>query len=209
MEEVMPFLPSLSEILNVMKSKNYRVYEGNNPSNRSFNIVGIRNKALSPDKFDDTLAIFHLIPGATDLLMFPITTDPSPYYLKNPVNSKGTAVLKEDQYVDTYAISQHSPPSGNKHQAVCQRLAKVTVFRDGDKDGKLNFKSPDLGMHGINIHRGPSNGDWDSKNKNYSAGCQVFADADDFNIFMSRARDERKNVGNVFTYTLLNQKDFE
>lgn len=141
-------------------------------------------------------------------MYFSITTDPSPHYLRHPVNAKGTAILKEGQYLDTHSVSMHSPPSGNKHQAVCQRLGKVTVFRDSNKDGKLNLVNPESGMFGINIHKGPVNGDWDSKNLNYSAGCQVFADADDFQIFMDRCKKESTEAGNKFTYTLLNESDF-
>ena len=63
-------------------------------------------------------------------------------------------------------------------------------------------------MFGINIHKGPKNGDWNSKNKNYSAGCQVFADSDDFELFMRRCRKESDDVKNIFTYTLLNEGDF-
>lgn len=205
----MLFSPSLERILAVMQSKNYKLYRSAKPAERSLNLVGIRRKTLSPDKFDDTLALFHLIPGASDLLLFPITTDPSPYYLRKPVTSKGTAILKEAQYVNVYKITQHAPPSGNKHEAVCQRLGKVTVFRDNNKDGKLDLVNPEQGMFGINLHRGPKNGNWESNNPNYSAGCQVFADADDFALFMARCKKEREETKqNIFTYTLLNESDF-
>ena len=122
--------------------------------------------------------------------------------------SAGTAILKEGQYIDTHRVSMHSAPSGNKHMAVCQRLGNVTVFRDKNKDGKLDFVNPQSGMFGINIHKGPLNGDWDTKNPNYSAGCQVFADADDFKIFLDRCKKEAADVKNVFSYTLLNESDF-
>jgi hypothetical protein len=204
----MLFTPSLGDIVNVMQRKGYTVYSGAQPADKTLNIVGIRRNTNSPDKFDDTLALFHLLRGAEDLVLFPITTDPSPHYLRNPVNNKGTAILKEGQYVSAYKISMHSPPSGKKHEAVCQRLGRVTVYRDNNRDGTLHFVDPEDGMFGINIHRGPKNGDWDSTNPNYSAGCQVFADAEDFNFFMSRCKEEASLAGREFTYTLMNESDF-
>jgi hypothetical protein len=202
------FTPSVDQITRVMTSKNYKLYKGQKTGERGLNLVGIRRKTSSPDKFDDTIAIFFLIPGAADIMYFSITTDPSPHYLRRPVNADGTAILKEGQYVDTHQVAMHSPPSGNKHLAVCQRLGKVTVFRDNNKDGKLDLVNPQSGMFGINIHKGPLNGDWDTKNLNYSAGCQVFADADDFQLFLNRCKKEASDVKNVFTYTLLNENDF-
>lgn len=203
------FSPSLNDIISAMNRKNYILYQGSGRSTRNLNIVGIRRKNITPGKFDDTIAIFYLIPGAYDLIMFPITTDPSPFYLKKPSNISGTAILKEGQYVDTYAIDTHRPPSGKNHLALCQRLGKVTVWRDNSKDGKMNFQNPDFGMHGINIHRGPKNGKWNDPDPNYSAGCQVFADRDDFSIFMKRCGKEKiETNSNVFTYTLLNEADF-
>lgn len=202
------FTPTLDEITRVMTAKGYKLYKGQKKGERGLNLVGIRRKTASPDKFDDTIAIFFLIPGAADVMYFSITTDPSPHYLKHPINSAGTAILKEGQYIDTHKVSMHSPPGGNKHMAVCQRLGNVIVFRDKNKDGKLNFVNPQSGTFGINIHKGPLNGDWDTKSPNYSAGCQVFADADDFKIFLDRCKKEAADVKNVFSYTLLNESDF-
>jgi hypothetical protein len=207
----MAFMPSLVQIVKVMEAKSYRLYRGTKPQQRGLNIVGIRSRADSPDKFDDTIAIFYLLPSAADLMLFAITTDPSPYYLKKPIKgTPGTAILKEGQYKDVYKIATHKPSGGSGHTAVCQRLGEVTVWRDNTKDGTLNYVNPQTGMFGINIHKGPANGDWDSKSLNYSAGCQVFADLDDFALFMKRCNKEMADTEqNVFTYTLLNEKDFD
>jgi hypothetical protein len=43
----------------------------------------------------------------------------------------------------------------------------------------------------------------------YSAGCQVFADPDDFDEFMAILYKAREEWGNKFTYTLLESKDIE
>lgn len=197
--------PTIEKILEVMATKKYRVYD--TPSvDWNLNIIGVRNKALQPHKFDDTLILFHRFLGNWSISYYPITTDPSMHYLLHPVNPKGTAILEENQYVNAYAIDKHN----GKYEAFCQRLKSVTVFRDKDKDGDLELeaKQRDTGMFGINIHKGPLNGDWDSANSIYSAGCQVFADSRQFAEFMLKCRNARNDFGNKFTYTLLNERDF-
>ena len=145
------FKPSIDQIKKVMETKGYIIFSG--VESRGLNIVGIRNQPNSPDKFDDTIVLFYLVSAAPDLMYFSITTDPSTHYLQKPVSSHGCAILKEGQYSDTYDVSMHMPPSGNNHMAVCQRLGKVSVYRDNTKDGKLNFVNPETGMFGINIHK--------------------------------------------------------
>lgn len=142
-----------------------------------------------------------------DIYYYPITTDPSPHYLKRPINANGTAILKEGQYIGTHAIDIHQRGRPGAHKALCQRLGNVTVYRDNNKNSKLDYTSPQSGMFGINIHRGPRNGDWDSENTIYSAGCQVFADSRHFDDFMQKCEFGRSAFGNKFTYTLLNERD--
>ena len=69
--------------------------------------------------------------------------------------------------------------------------------------------STQTGLFGINIHKGPLNGNYDSKNSIYSAGCQVFADSRHFADFMMKCKNGVVAFGNKFAYTLLNEKDFE
>ena len=197
--------PSIGTILSVMDKKGYRVY--NTPGVEwNLNILGIRNKSLAPNKFDDTLALFHNFMGDWYVNYYPITTDPSIYYLKNPANVEGTAILLEGQYKGVYKIDKH----GGRYYALCQRLGNVSVFRDNDRNGTLalNPATVESGAFGINIHRGPRNGHWGADNSpRYSAGCQVFADSRHFKEFMDKCRNGEKAFGNKFTYTLVNERD--
>ncbi|WP_103068866.1 hypothetical protein [Aquimarina sediminis] len=199
--------PPIEKLLTVMDQKGYRVY--NTPTvDWNLNIVGIRNKSLVPDKFDDTLIIFHNFMDHWYITYYPITTDPSVFYLKKPLNSKGTAILLEGQYKGVYKIDKHN----NRYYALCQRLGDVSVYRDNDKNGTLALQPETIqtGSFGINIHKGPKNGNWGTDNNPaYSAGCQVFADSRHFNEFMNTCKNGKKAFGNKFTYTLLNEKDLE
>lgn len=201
--------PSIEKIISVMKSKDYRVYD--TPSiDWNLNIIGIRAKSRIPNKFDDLLVVFHRFLGNWDASYYPITTDPSPHYLKNPLNPDGTAILVPGQYLSTYKIGIHNGPTSPPYKAVCQRLGDVSVYRDDNRDGKLNMKASTIqtGEFKINIHKGPRGGDWDSENTDYSAGCQVFADDRHFKEFLLKCESGKEAFGNSFTYTLLLERDF-
>lgn len=201
--------PAVDNIITVMKSRNYKVYD--TPSvDWNLNLVGIRANSLKPEKFDDTLIVFHRFLGEWDVTYYPITTDPSLYYLRYPVNPKGTAILAEGQYRGTYKIDIHNRGRRGGHTALCQRLKNVTVYRDSDKDATLDIhpETMETGSFGINIHRGPRGGNWEPKNTRYSAGCQVFADDRHFSEFMQKCEYGKEAFGNSFTYTLLHERDF-
>jgi len=201
--------PSIETVINVLSAKGYVIYD--NPAiDWNLNIVGIRANVAKPDKFDDLLVVFHKFSGNWDARYYQITTDPSPSYLAKPINEKGTAVLKEGQYLGTHKLDIHKRGTSSAHKALCQNLGEVVVYRDKNLDGTLDMRpeSEDAGYFGINIHRGPRNGKWDENNRNYSAGCQVFADDRKFDEFLLMCENAEQAFGNKFTYTLLNEQDF-
>ncbi|MEO1964946.1 hypothetical protein [Hyphomonas sp.] len=202
------FRPTVDEIVSVLKDKNYRVYD-NSDIDWNLNIIGIRNTPVSPKTFDDTLAVFHRFMGEWDISYYPITTDPSRKYLLKPIRSEGTAILAPGQYVGVYKLDIHNRGRKSGHKALCQRLGDVTVYRDNTRDGELNLVNPHTGRFGINIHQGPMNGNYDSDNSIYSAGCQVFADRRHFSEFLLKCEHGEQAFGNSFTYTLLDRADFD
>jgi hypothetical protein len=169
------------------------------------NVIGVRNsKATSQDKFDDLIAYFTY--DANGNLVGKVvagTTDPSTYFLKSPINTKGAAILKSGQYKDAYQIGLHR----GQYEALVQRKP-VTVIRDDDRNALINYFAPtQTGLYGINIHKS-------TKGKNNediigidSAGCQVFRNIPDFMDMMRLAQTSRKNHGNSFTYTLIDERD--
>jgi hypothetical protein len=63
------------------------------------NIVGLRSKSIFPNRFDDELHVFYKInPVNWEYHIFKITTDPGTFWLKNPMQPQGTAILAEGQY---------------------------------------------------------------------------------------------------------------
>ncbi|TMI89766.1 MAG: hypothetical protein E6H08_16045 [Bacteroidetes bacterium] len=189
----------LAAIVNVLRFKTYETYI------RPFelNIIGIRSESTVPDRFDDEIHIFFKNNSKAWIhYIFPATTDPGTYWLKNPVSPQGTAILSQGQYKDAYQIGLHR----DKYYALVQKKP-VTVLRDYDRNAILDFQNgrPVTGMFGVNIHHASANGTTKTVD-NYSAGCQVFANIDDFNLFMQLCEKHRQLYGNSFTYTLIDKR---
>ena len=167
------------------------------------NIVGIRADSTTPNSFDDTLNIFYKTPdGRWQFHQFPATTDPGTYWLLNPMGQQGTAILKHGQYVNSHKIGLHR----GKYLALVQQRP-ITVIRNYDRKAALDFMNgkEQTGIFGINIHHASVNGTTKTVDK-YSAGCQVFANIADFNLFMQLAERHKQQYGNNFTYTLIDQR---
>ena len=158
-----------------------------------FQIIGIRSNANLPNKFDDLIG---LIENNT-ITWFTGTTNPGTHWLKNLLNPKGAALLKPNQYPNTWKLDLHQ----GKYLALCQRK-NVVVYRDGDKDDIAEeTKVTETGFFGINIHR--ANDKLVSKLiDKWSAGCQVLNNPDDFKELLHQAKLSGKKQ---FTYTLLNE----
>ncbi len=167
------------------------------------NIVGVRSDNIIPNRFDDLIYVFFRnAAGKITEHRFFATTDPGTYWLQNPMNPQGTAILKQGQYINAYGIGLHR----GKYLALVQKRP-VTVIRDYDRNAVLDFMNgrEETGLFGINIHRASENGTTKSVDQ-FSAGCQVFADAAHFNQFMSLCERHRQLYGNSFTYSLIDER---
>lgn len=189
----------LTALIHTLNNKRYELYS------RPFelNIVGVRADSTIPNRFDDTIHVFFKNNlGQWILYQFAATTDPGTYWLQNPLNPQGTAILKQGQYNGAYQIGLHR----GQYYALVQRNP-VTVFRDYDRNALLDFRNgtPYSGLFGINIHRASVQGTTKTIDR-YSAGCQVFANADEFNRFMQLCEQHRSLYGNSFTYTLIDER---
>lgn len=192
----------IKALIRTLKAKKYTVYE----KPYQMNVIGIRKDSTKPNRFDDKIIMFWKDDkDKWEGYEAPATTDAGTYWLDSATKSKGTALLKEGQYKDTYKLDKHN----GKYLALTQRLKNVTVIRDYNRDDTLDFNNgnEDTGMFGINIHRADSDGTTKFVGK-YSAGCQVFANADDFDKMIEWAQRHEKKYGNVFTYTLIDERAY-
>jgi len=186
----------LSRIKAILREAGYVLYT----KPYQLNIVGLRSKSTSSNRFDDEIHVFYTKPnGQWDYHVYPATTDPGTFWLNNPSYPQGTAILAQGQYIDAYALGLHR----GKYEALVQ-VKPVTVMRDYDRNSFLDFSNgtKQEGLFGINIHRAERKGTTKFINK-YSAGCQVFQNAEDFSTFMKLCEKHRKLYGNRFSYTLV------
>ena len=184
----------------ILKSKGYSYFTN---GIYNLNIIGVRSKDSkeSVNVFNDALILIYTAEDGKHIEVFPITTDPGLYYLKNNLSIKGCAILKEGQVRGGWQIGLHQ----GKYKALVQKKP-VTVYRDSNKDSKLDFVNEETGMFGINIHK---SGDSSTQVDRWSAGCQVFARVKDFNKFMNLVQKANNKYGNSFTYTLINETDLK
>jgi hypothetical protein len=186
---------NLERIIAAMQHNGYHIHT----RVQELNIVGIRSAQTKANSFDDELNVFYMgTNGKWQHYVFQATTDPGTYWLNNPMNPAGTALLKAGQYRDAYAIGMHR----GKYLALVQ-AKPVTVYRDYNRDSVLDFTNTktQTGMFGINIHRALVAGTTKQIDR-HSAGCQVFANAGDFHKLMNLAEVHKTKYGNRFTYTL-------
>lgn len=193
------------QIKATIESKNYKWFEG---GDYNLNIVGIRNSntlGKVTNKFDDLITVSYSITGVKKFQSFGATTDPGAFYEQNLLNDDGVAILVPSQYRSTYKIDLHQ----GKYEALCQRKP-VKVYRDDNRDSVYDFNEDTIqeGYFGINIHRATSitHGESTQVDK-WSAGCQVIASNDDYNLFMALVNKSSEIYGNSFTYTLIESKD--
>lgn len=188
---------TINDLINYLNGKRYVL----NKQPFEVNIVGIRSDSTTANKFDDKLIIFYNDGKTWDGYEYPITTDPGTYWLKNPLNVDGTSILKTGQY--QYKIGLHK----GQYKALVQR-GKVTVLRDYDRNAILDFNNGKevTGYFGINIHRSNATGTSTNVDK-WSAGCQVFANSNDFQHFLNLVEQSENKYGEQsIYYTLIDQR---
>lgn len=195
--------PTLLSIMRAMQKKEYKIFYGN----YNVNIVGIRTDGIISNTFDDFICVFYESQVTWPFFVFPATTDPGTYYIENPINLKGTALLKEGQHLGCFEIGLHR----NSYKALVQKKP-LPVYRESKREiGDLNVvpnrNSIDIGMFGINIHRASPRYNIEKVGK-FSAGCQVIQDPSHFAFFIEIVEKSSRIYGNSFSYTLLNESDF-
>ena len=189
---------NIRNIDKIFKAYNYELYD--NPY--QLNLIGFRTKMRKSNSFDDILYVAYKNPfGYWIIQQYEFTTDPGKSELKRPRNAQGTAILVPNQYRNTYKLDMHR----GKYLAFCQRLGKVSVYRDNNCDEWLDLDPQKIvsGYFGINIHN--SDVDVDVVD-GFSAGCQVTKRNTDWEGLIHLGKIHEERYGNVFSYTLLDEE---
>jgi len=184
----------------ILEDKGYKFFDNELPYN--VNIIGIRNMDGRVNQFDDIILVIYRDSYKRWIVdSYQITSDPGLYWLKKPMRVDGCAILVPNQYRGAYKIDKH----GGKYDALCQRGAELTIWRDNDRDSRHDMDGEThSGWYGINIHKAGKDSSLVNK---WSAGCQVFKNSSDFSQFMDTMRQAEKRFGNSFSYTLIQSTD--
>jgi len=191
----------LKRLIKILYKAKYKLYE----EPYRLNIVGVRAETTVSNSFDDSLYVFYKDEtGKWNFGRCPVTTDPGTYWLENPLQVDGTAILEQGQYEDAYSLGLHK----GQYLALVQ-TKPVRVIRDYDRNAYLDFFNgkEETGFFGIDIHRANATGVTKTVDK-WSAGCQVFQNAKDFEIFLTLCEKHKNLYGNKFTYTLIDTRAF-
>lgn len=190
-----------SKVKAVVEKKGYKFFTGN----LNLNFIGVRTANRKVNNWDDFFILCYQEGGKNIIWVNDqFTTDPGIYYMTQELlNPAGCGILAEGQHSGIWIIGQHL----GKYEAFVQKGNKVKAYRDRNKDSYMDFdpKTIQEGWFGCNMHHG-----YDSLNvgKN-SAMCQVHRYKKDLQYVLSIAKKSVPIYGDKFTYTLLNEKDFQ
>lgn len=135
--------------------------------------VWIRTDQVLDNKFSDICIRFN--GGNADMIMG-CSTVAGDYYIFNPLTVggiTGAALACEQQQINSHKyVSSPNWKSLWLGAPYFHQVGAVEIYRDGNKDRKLDKNIKTKGFYGINFHRAGLGSFVD----NWSAGCQVVAD---------------------------------
>ena len=167
----------------------------------NMNIIGVRAKTdkVVTNKFDDFIILEYKDEYEKWCRqIYKATTDPGITWIKDPMDSKGCAMMVPGQYRGLWRIGMHK----GKYKALVQNRP-VSVYRDNNKDSVYDIEAATIntGVFGINLHHAGADSVQVDK---WSAGCQVVARLRDFQQLMSIVS---KQKAPSYTYTLIKEED--
>jgi hypothetical protein len=137
-------------------------------------LVWIRTDQSFDNKFSDYVVRFNN--RIADMIL-PCSTTPGDYYIFNPLTVggiTGAAVACEQQVIGSHKfVTSGSWSSLWLGAPYFYQSGAIEIYRDGNKDRKLDKTVKTKGYYGINFHRGGVGSFVD----NWSAGCMVVPDA--------------------------------
>ena len=182
-------------LLKKVQAQGYKIFTN---GKYNLNIIGVRHRGR-PNEFDDIIAlVYRDETGGWVTREFTCTMDPGTYWLDNPMNVEGTAVICPGQY-KSYSIDKHR----GQYDALCQRIGPIKVWRspEGEEIQWDNFDDEVEGWYGVNLHHAGTNS---TRVDKWSAGCQVFARLADWS---EAVRIWKASGAELFTYTLITEDD--
>lgn len=207
-----------NKVNNLAERKDYKIFKSNN-RNYNVNIWFIRNSDITVDAFNDICFLFYKEFKTNKWVgkLYKVSTNPGLYYLNNPLNKQGTAIVVPGQYIKTHKIDLHKRGTSSEHEAFCHRKGVVLVYRDNNKDSILDIGG-DIYRNGagLNSHRPTNYSQKTGKVNRSSAGCLIHATREQFDksndkkskeTFMGILRNSELNYGEWMSFVLDESKE--
>lgn len=186
----------LPHLLQALERKGYAIFV---KGDLNLNIIAIRSSSRQAGVFDDHVAVVFQRNGRWETRQWEATTDPGVYWLQDPMNVAGTAIVVPGQYRGSHVRGTH------KEKPALVQARPIAVWRDNNLDAVLDLGvAVDVGEFGINIHRAGTDSPEVHK---WSAGCIVFKREEDFEEFLDLVDESASEYGDSFTLTLINEED--
>lgn len=185
----------------LFQTLNYKFFE---EGSYNLNLIAIRHQE-SDNTFNDIMyVVFKDYQMRWKVYQFTITTKAGAYYLLNPMNSDGTAIVVPGQYSKAYKLGIH------KNYPALVQSAPIRVYRDKNKDTTHDLipSTIEKGVFSINIHRSSATGT-STKVDKWSAGCMVFSNILEWNLFYATLLESQKLYGDFFTFTLIEESQLK
>jgi len=190
---------TIGKLKSIFKEKGYVFFEN---GEMNLNIIHIRMKEVFDNTYSDISLLVYLINNKWVIKQFPSSTMAGWHYESGKdMNPKGVGVVVEGQYRASWQFV-NSNVLAHKSPHLSQRKP-IAVYRDRDKDHKLDRVNIEWSLGGFNTHKGGR-----KKVDNWSAGCTVIRGDVQKEFFIDIAKAAVK-YGNTFSQTWLNIKDFE
>lgn len=197
-----------SRIIKYMIDKKYHIAVKPNEYNivyvEGMNADGRENSDVT-NHFNDRRIVIEIVNGVPTILgNWEATTEPGTPWITDPMNSKGAARIKFEQF-KAWRVGWHN----NQYPALRQAKS-ITVHRDYNRDGSRVGDSLDTGIFYINQHHAnnaPSN-----KVGRWSAGCLVGRTKAGHEEFMKIIMSDRRyklNKQYLFETTMIPGDDLQ
>ena len=124
-----------NRVQQIIERKGYKFFE---KGDYNLNIIGIRSEVSIANRFDDTLLCIFKKNNEWIFNEYRITTDAGKYWLKNPMNNKGTNTIDKGMFGINIHRSNPATESTivEKWSAGCQVFKKVKEFNEFISDCK-------------------------------------------------------------------------
>lgn len=190
---------TVEKIKEIFKEKGYSFFEN---GEMNLNIIHIRTKEIFDNSYSDISLLVYKLNNKWVIKEYPSSTMAGWYYESGKnMNPKGVGVVVEGQYKSSWRfINSYTQSHKSPH---LNQSKPIKVYRDKDKDHKLDRVNIEIALDSFNTHKGGR-----KRVDNWSAGCTVIRGDVQLDFFQTIAKSAIK-YGDTFTQTWLNIKDFE